>query len=207
MERYENLTGKKFGKLTAIAYNGKRGRKSYWVCQCECGGLKEVRADSLKAGKIQSCGCLKREQDKINLDRATHAMSHKRLYEIWQGMKSRCYNPNDARYANYGGRGIMICQAWQNDFLAFYNWAIAHGYSDTLTIDRIDNDRGYSPENCRFASNKDQCRNRSTNINIRIGNATKTLTEWCEIFKLDYKTVHARFYRNNAISLSDLFKC
>lgn len=207
MERYEDLTGKKFGKLTAIAYDGKRGRKAYWVCQCECGKLKEVRADSLKSGKIQSCGCLKREQDKINLDRTTHAMSHKRLYEIWQGMKSRCCNPNDARYANYGGRGITICQEWQNDFLAFYNWAIAHGYSDTLTIDRINNDRGYSPNNCRFTNNKEQCRNRSTNINIRIGNVTKTLAEWCEIFELDYKTVHARFHRNNAISIGDLFKC
>ena len=132
--------------------------------------------------------------------------AHLRIHETWSGMKSRCMNPNDTRYSDYGGRGITVCDEWKNDFFAFYKWAMANGYSDDLTIDRIDNEKGYSPDNCRWASAQDQARNRRSNINITIGNATKTLAEWCEIFEMPYSRVYARYTRNESITLDDLFK-
>lgn len=204
--RYKDLTGQKFGRLTVIGLNDTDTRKTYWICQCDCGNIKTVRSDSLQSGAVRSCGCMKKEQDKENLSKNhKHKMSGSRLYEIWQGMKSRCYNVHDARYSRYGGRGIIVCDEWKNDFDSFYHWSIENGYDNSLTIDRIDNDKNYCPDNCRWADAKTQARNRSTNIEITIGNATKTLTEWCEIFDLDYKVVYAKYARNGYSSIDDLF--
>lgn len=196
----------RFGRLTAIGIDyGRGGRKTYWTCQCDCGNVKSVRSDSLLDGSIRSCGCLKREQDEKNLSHETHNLSKTRLYEIWSGIKARCFNKNNARWNRYGGRGITVCKEWNDDFKAFYDWANAYGYRNNLTIDRIDNDGDYSPENCRWVDNRTQCRNRSSNINIKIGNSTRTLTEWCEIFNLDYQSVRARYKRSGACGLEDLF--
>ena len=201
-----DLTGQRFGRLTVIGVDDRNTRKTYFYCECDCGTVKSIRADSLLAGRIRSCGCLHKEVAKENVMRNhKHKMSRTRPYEIWQGMKKRCYNPHDARYDRYGGRGITVCDEWREDFSAFYAWAISNGYSDDLTIDRIDNDKGYSPENCRWADNETQCRNRASNINITIGNATKTLIEWCEIFELDYKTIVARYHADKYKGIDDLF--
>lgn len=207
MKKVKNdLTGQRFGRLTVIGVDDRDTRKTYFYCQCDCGNVKSVRSDSLIAGAIRSCGCLKLEQDRINLEaNHSHKMSGTRPYWIWQDIKNRCYNPHDIRYDRYGGRGITVIDEWRNDFSAFYEWSLKNGYADNLTIDRIDNDKGYSPDNCRWSTMKEQSRNRSTNINIRIGNATKTLTEWCEIFSVDSKTVFARYYRGNARTIDDLF--
>ena len=202
-----DLTGQRFGRLVAIGVDDRNTRKTYYMCRCDCGTLKSVRSDGLISGAVRSCGCMKREQDKENLTaNHSHKMSGTRIYWIWQGMKGRCYNPNDARYDHYGGRGITVCEEWRDDFKAFYSWALENGYTDELTIDRIDNDKGYFPENCRWADRETQSRNRSVNINIKIGNATKTLSEWCEIFELDYKTIHARYVSNRFRGIDDLFK-
>lgn len=207
-KRYKDLTGQKFGRLKVIGIHETKTRKTYWTCQCDCGGIKVVRSDSLQNGSIKSCGCLKKQQDKINLTaNHRHKMSGTRIYSIWQGMKGRCYNEHDPRYERYGKRGIDVCDEWIHDFTVFYEWSLENGYTDELTIDRIDNDSGYSPNNCRWVDVKTQCRNRSTNINIRIGNATKTLTEWCEIFELDYSKIHARYERNQFIGINELFNC
>ena len=196
----------KFGRLTAIEIDyGKAGRKTYWTCQCDCGNVKSVRSDSLLDGSIRSCGCLKREQDEKNLSRETHNLSKTRLYEIWSGIKARCFNKNNARWNRYGGRGITVCNEWSNDFKSFYDWANTHGYKENLTIDRIDNNGDYEPSNCRWVDNKTQCRNRTSNIDITIGNSTRTLTEWCEIFDLNYKAINARYRRNGDCSLEGLF--
>lgn len=212
--KVHDLTGKKFGKLEVIGIADTKTRRTYWVCKCDCGNYKNVRSDSLLCGAIKSCGCLKREQNKINLNKSEAKQtffkrgfksSGDRLYSIWQGVKFRCYNKHDARYHRYGGRGIKLCDEWQNDFMNFYNWAINNGYSEKLTIDRIDNDKDYMPENCRWVDIKTQCNNRCTNIKITIGNATKTLTEWCNIFELDYKKISARYKRNGFISIDELF--
>ena len=201
-----DLTGKKFGKLEVIGVHDTGSRKTYYVCQCDCGNVKVVRADSLISGATKSCGCIKKEQDKTNLTaNQRRKMSGTRIYETWQDMKRRCYNKQNARYDRYGGRGITVCEEWLNDFQSFYDWAINNGYSDDLTIDRIDNDGNYEPSNCRWSTVKEQCNNRSSNINITIGNATKSLMSWCEIFNVDYKKVHARYQRNGYESIDRLF--
>ena len=201
-----DLTGRRFGRLSVIGVDDRGTRKTYFWCKCDCGTVKSIRGDGLLSGSIVSCGCKKREQDRINLEaNHKHKMSHTRPYEIWQGIKGRCYNKNDVRYSRYGGRGITVCEEWREDFSSFYKWALANGYRDDLTIDRIDNDKGYSPDNCRWADQETQSRNRASNVFIRIGNATKTLTEWCEIFELEYKTVYARYRRNGFIGINELF--
>ena len=201
-----DLTGRRFGRLSVIGVDDRGTRKTYFWCQCDCGTVKSIRGDGLLSGRIVSCGCKKREQDRINLEaNHKHKMSHTRPYEIWQGIKGRCYNKNDARYSRYGGRGITVCEEWREDFSAFYKWALANGYRDDLTIDRIDNNKGYSPDNCRWADQETQSRNRASNVKIRIGNATRTLVEWCEIFDLDYKTVYARYRRNGFVGINELF--
>ena len=210
----KDLTGQRFGRLVVVGLHPTNTRKTYWVCQCDCGNMKVVRSDSLQCGAIRSCGCLKKEQDKKNLvlgnGRRKFAetgvkVGGTRLYYTWQGMKSRCYDEHDARYDRYGGRGIKICDEWKDDFMAFRSWALSNGYADDLTIDRIDNDGDYCPDNCRWATHKEQSRNRSSNINIKIGNSTRTLTEWCEIFQVDYKIVHGRYKRNGFNGIDDLF--
>lgn len=201
-----DLTGKKFGKLEVIGVHDTGSRKTYYVCQCDCGNIKVVRADALISGATKSCGCIKKEHDKINLTaNHKHKMSGTRIYETWQDMKRRCYNKQNARYDRYGGRGITVCDEWLNNFQSFYDWAISNGYSDDLTIDRIDNDGNYEPSNCRWSNVKEQCNNRGSNINITIGNATKSLMCWCEIFNVDYKKVHARYQRNGYEGIDRLF--
>ena len=201
-----DLTGKKFGKLEVIGVHDTGSRKTYYVCQCDCGNIKVVRADALISGATKSCGCIKKEQDKINLSaNHKHKMSGTRIYETWQDMKRRCYNKQNARYDRYGGRGITVCDEWLNNFQSFHDWAISNGYSDDLSIDRIDNDGNYEPSNCRWSTAKEQCNNRGSNINITIGNATKSLMCWCEIFNVDYKKVYARYKRNGYEGIDRLF--
>lgn len=201
-----DLTGQRFGSLLVIGVDETSGRKTKFICQCDCGNIKSIRSDALIEGMTRSCGCLKKKQDKINLTaNHSHKMSGTRIYRIWQGMKDRCYNLNDPRYHRYGGRGIEVCPEWKNDFAAFYKWAMENGYADCCTIDRMDNDKGYYPENCRWATIEQQCNNRSSCIYITIGNATKTLKQWCDVFGLNYRLVYARYKRNGFAGINELF--
>ena len=201
-----DLTGKRFGNLVAIGLDTSSDRRTKFICVCDCGNVKSIRSDALLSGATISCGCVKKKQDAINLAKHhSHKMSDTRIYSIWQGMKGRCFNGNDARYSSYGGRGISVCDEWKNDFTVFYNWAIDNGYSDSLTIERINNDGNYEPSNCRWATNTEQCNNRRTNIKIKIGNSERSLKEWCDIFELDYKTINARYHRNEFNGIDDLF--
>lgn len=208
INRVHDLTGQRSGRLTVIGIDdSKQTRKTYWICRCDCGKIVSVRSDAIVSKKSKSCGCYKNE---LSTERVmknhTHKQSGTRLYNIWQGMKGRCYNKNDPRYCRWGGRGITVCDEWKDNFTSFYEWALEHGYSDDLTIDRIDNDGNYEPDNCRWASKKQQSRNRRSNISITIGNSTRTLTEWCEIFNLPYNAINARYHRNNNISIEKLFR-
>ena len=149
-ESHSNLIGQKFGVLTPYEY--VIGSK--WKCHCDCGNETVVLTASLTSGKTKSCGCRKYGNHKKHLLRNT------RLYRIWANMKTRCFNHNDPHFERWGARGIIICDEWKNDFKAFYDWSMSHGYADDLTIDRIDNDGNYCPENCRWVTVKVQNNNK-----------------------------------------------
>lgn len=150
-----DLVGKRFGKLTVVAFDRLQNHKTYWKCVCDCGLTVVTVGNNLRTGNTKSCGCIHRERVRqLGLNNTTHGESHgnrTRLYTIWCGMRQRCSNPNRTAYRLYGGKGIKVCDEW-NDFAVFKEWAIANGYTDTLTIDRIDPHKGYNPDNCRWIS-------------------------------------------------------
>ena len=207
-KKIKDLTGKVFGKLTVIGIDEERSnRKTYWTCICECGKITSVRSDTLQKYQV-SCGC---ERTKKFIDRnhkkARHLMSGTKLYRIWQGIKSRTGRiMKNSHYQRYYEKGILMCDEWADSFQSFYDWAIANGYKEGLSIDRINNAGNYEPSNCRWATAEQQANNRNSNILIRIGNATKTLMEWCKIFEVDYKVVNARYHRTGDTSLEYLFE-
>lgn len=197
ISKTHNLTGLKFGKLTVIGIEQTLTRKTYWKCMCECGNYKIVRSDSLICGTVKSCGCLKKQQDRINLTaNHSHKMSRTRLYHTWINMKSRCYNKNNKCYDIYGERGITVCDEWINSFESFKNWAAENGYSESLTLDRIDTNGNYEPDNCRWATPKEQANNRRTNHLITIDGTTKNLTQWCEYLGVKVTAVKDRARRH-----------
>ena len=172
MGKMIDMTGKTFGRLTVIAPSvppktSKSGNK-HWLCQCSCGNLTIVNGSALRAKQTTSCGCLQKQR--VSELSKSHGMTHTRLYGIYAGMKKRCYNANNINYKNYGGRGITICDEWlgENGFQSFVEWAMANGYSDELSIDRIDVNKGYSPENCRWVNSTIQ----NFNQRIRSDNTT-----------------------------------
>lgn len=158
-------TGEKYNRLTIINPNagyhvtsgGNKLRKV--TVKCECGTIKDVTLNSIRNGNTVSCGCYNQEKAGTNL--VTHNYSKERLYRIWKDMKRRCKNKNRRNYHNYGGRGIKVCDEWDSDYLNFRDWSIKNGYSDELSIDRIDNDGNYEPNNCRWISQQLQLINTS----------------------------------------------
>lgn len=190
MSRTIDLTGQRFGSLVVVsrAENSRQGT-AMWLCQCDCGKTTVVRSFLLRKGRTTSCGCQKYAVH------TTHGQTHTRLYRIWAAMKNRATNPNSPDYTHYGGRGITICSEWLHDFAAFRDWALSHGYADDLSIDRIDNDKGYSPDNCRWATRKEQDENRRCNHLITYKGETKTLNQWAEQFHIPYGTLHQRLTR------------
>ena len=138
-----------------------------------------------------------------------HGMKHTRIYEIWCGMKKRCYNQNSKNFPQYGGKGIIVCDDWKNDFLKFYDWSMKNGYQENLTIDRIDNNGNYEPSNCRWITHKQQQRNRTNNIYLEHNGETKTLSGWCIIMNEPYKRIYSRIksalYHYGKYDFNDLF--
>lgn len=167
---HENLIGYRFSRLIVVEYAGrtKTNRMCLWRCKCDCGNEIIVRTSSLRDGSTRSCGCLQRER--VIEAATTHGLSGgrkgtPRLYRIWRNIKQRCLNPKATKYHNYGGRGIAVCAEWM-DFKTFYEWAMANGYRDDLTIDRKDVNGDYEPGNCRWATWQEQAVNRRKNRKV-----------------------------------------
>lgn len=183
---FNDLTGKRFGRWSVLAVAETNSKKTYWKCKCDCGTVKDVRADQLINGHSVSCGCLRDEAA------TTHGKSKTRIYRIWIGMRRRCYDSNQFGYQRYGGRGISVCNEWMTDFERFYEWAISNGYDDKKSIDRIDNDGNYEPNNCRWVTMKEQGNNRSSNVFYEYDDEVHTIAEWAEIAKIPYATLKHR---------------
>lgn len=171
------------------------GKNSFWLCECSCDNhtRKIIARHSLVSGNSKSCGCLSAEETSKRI--STHKMSGSRLHNIWKSMKERCYNINHNQYKDYGGRGISICEEWKDNFISFYNWAISNGYSDDLTIDRIDNNKNYCPENCKWSTRKEQNNNQRTNHLLTYNHKTQTMAQWAEEIGLNPHTLQTRISR------------
>ena len=193
----EDLTGKKFGNLTVISKKCNKNKNVYWNCICECGNNVEVKTSELNRGSTVSCGCY--SKNRFIKENTKHDKSNTRLYKIWYGMKRRCYEEKNESYPRYGGRGITICKEWLDDFMSFYNWSMENGYSDKLSIDRIDNDGNYEPNNCRWATNSVQSRNQSNTIIVEIFGVKKPLAEWNEIVGVSYNRSYQRYKRGTKL--------
>jgi hypothetical protein len=188
--------GDVFSRLTVIkAYSSRINKKNYSLCRCICGNEKEINNAMLQNGTTRSCGCFQREQCRINVCKhnKTHGQSYTRLYRIWKDLVYRGVGKVNKKY--YAEKGIKICKEWLS-FYNFFDWANTHGYNDTLSIDRIDNKKGYSPENCRWATAREQANNRSTNRFICYRNRTETMANWSRILKVSYARVKYRANHN-----------
>lgn len=172
MPKFKNLTGIKFNRVTVLSRAESTvccGKKvTRWTCLCDCGNTFITESHSLLRGRTKSCGCLNSEVQKetAHTRALKHGESDTRIYHIWAHMKQRCENPNVERFPCYGGRGISVCDKWKKSFEAFRDWAVSHGYRDDLTIDRIDVNGNYCPENCRWATWKEQAMNKRCNSHV-----------------------------------------
>lgn len=186
-----DLTGERFGRLTVTGRAGNDAqRKPTWRCVCDCGNIVTVRGAALKSGHTLSCGCYNRDIITKHGDEGT------RLYAVWRGMKARCLNKNHKFYSDYGGRGITVCEELL-DFSNFKDWAIQSGYDLnapkwTCTLDRIDPDGGYSPDNCRWVSMEVQGSNKRNNRYFEFRGEVHSLKEWAKILGIKYQTLYAR---------------
>jgi hypothetical protein len=189
-----DLTGKRFGKLTVLRRVENNPGKTRWVCRCDCGKEISVIVSNLTTNHTKSCGCYNVEQATINSTK--HDMCGTRLYKIWQDMKRRCGSPLEKCFGNYGGRGVEVCKEWRT-FKPFMEWALKNGYNDTLTIDRVDVNGNYEPNNCKWSTKKEQGRNKRNNFKIFYQGKTQPLSAWCEELNLDYIKTYMRLKRYN----------
>ena len=193
--KFVDLTGQRFGRLTVIKRVENDGEKVMWLCRCDCGNETTVFSGYLRNGDTKSCGCL--SKDKLRERRFKQKKTRKtRLYNIWIHIKHRTSGKaNEKRTKKwYTDKNIKMCEEW-SDFRNFRDWANENGYDDSLTIDRIDGDKGYSPENSRWVDWKTQTRNKSNNINITRNGETKCLKDWCTELGLKYKSICQRIAR------------
>lgn len=198
MAEIQNLLGKRYGRLVVIKRAKNRGAKNnqtYWLCQCDCGKQKEIASYSLKHGISKSCGCLQKERaSQVNSKHGyTVDRGKERLYCVWCTMRERCYSPKNKSYPDYGGRGIKVCDEWK-EYTNFRDWALANGYDEkaprgVCSLDRINTDGNYEPNNCRWANQKTQQRNKRNTLYVEWKGKKRPLAEWAEILNVKYHTL------------------
>lgn len=193
-----DLVGQKFSRLLVLYDTGERKRGNVvWHCRCDCGNEVDVVGHNLTSGHTKSCGCYNRER--LVEVHTIHGMSsHSRRHPIhtaWHGILQRCENPNNPSYHYYGGRGIKVCDEW-HDAQVFIDWALANGWQKGLTLDRIDSNGNYEPGNCRWATRKEQARNRRNNCLITFNGKTQRLADWAEETGIKWQTLASRIYRS-----------
>lgn len=178
--------GMQRGRLTVI---GEAARRDgiVWDCRCDCGAIVQRRTSQLNRSKAPHCGCSRPQR--------THGLFGTHLYSCYRNMLSRCYNPNVDRYSRYGGRGIRVCDAWRSSFEAFAAWADAAGYNPDLSLDRIEVDGSYGPENCRWVDMLTQARNRGSTRRLTWDGETLTVREWAEKLSVPYDAMQLRVTR------------
>lgn len=201
-----SIIGKRFGRLTVIDLDhvGEKNHSTWWRCLCDCGNETVVYRGSLTSGDIVSCGCYRYEH-RSEYGR-THGLSKHPLYIVWSGMIRRCTNPNAANYGRYGSRGIDVCEEWRENFEFFYNWAMMSGYKKGLTLDRIDNDLGYFPDNCRWVDRKTQQNNTRQNHFVTYGGETHSVAEWSRILGINHETLRYRVNNGNMRDFEEYFR-
>jgi len=188
--------GERYGRWEIISGPDKTvSTRPKWLCRCDCGTERWVQAAQLKMGRSQSCGCWIKERHTLHGD--TVGGRPTKLHDCWSHMLDRCYNPNSLRYQRYGGRGIKVCREWLN-YPGFKRWALQSGYEDDLTIERIDNNKGYNPENCTWITKKEQLRNTSRSRMLTAWGETKAMAAWmddprCKVRR--YGTLQVRIWR------------
>lgn len=189
MPSFIDLTGQRFGKLTVLSDTGQRHYGSVvWLCRCDCGKSTKATSGVLRSGKKLSCGCYK------GTGNLRHGMTNTRLYRIWTGLHTRCNNKNSSSYKLYGAKGISVCKEWDS-FEQFAEWATKNGYSDDLTIERLDSTKDYYPENCIWADYYTQANNRSCCVYYEKDGKSQTLSQWCRELGLNKGTVYSRIHR------------
>ena len=205
MGKFQDLTGQRFGRLLVVKRNeNNKNGDAMWLCLCDCGNKIIVRGCDLRRGSTQSCKCLQKE---LSANRLTkHGLTNTRLHRIWSGMLRRCYNKNDPNYPRYGGRGISICEDWKTNFKLFYDWAMSNGYSDELSIDRIDVNGNYEALNCRWANNKEQSNNKNNNHLVTFNGKTQNVTQWCEELGLNRTRVYKRLKKGWCVEKALFYK-
>jgi len=191
MANIKDITGQKFGRLTAIKYIGSNKHKNrIWECKCDCGKFSNVTVAALISNNTSSCGCLHRELASKRF--GTHHGGGTPLYRTWKNMKQRCYNSKNNYYKSYGGRGIKICDEWLHDFSKFQEWSFKNNYEEGLSIERNDTNGNYEPDNCSWIPLKDQGLNKTTTIKIKIGNVEYSINELSQKHNIPYATLWRR---------------
>jgi hypothetical protein len=185
------LTGQRFGRLEVKSYDGLRNAKAYWRCVCECGAEVFVRGELLRNGNTASCGCYRAEF--VSESKRKHGMVGTPEYNAYSSMLGRCFNKNNHKFPHYGGRGIKVCDRWRKSFVNFY--ADMGSRPDGCSLDRIDVNRHYEPNNCRWATITQQAQNTTSNINITYQGRKKCLTQWAREYEVPMGTAYKRFHR------------
>lgn len=190
MGRIKNLVGQRFGQLEVISQAGvAKDRHILWLCRCDCGNEIICGGNVLKSGNTRSCGCFQKEGARQR--QRTHGLSGTKLYNIYYSMLARCYNSKNTAFVYYGKRGIKVCKEWKENLLHFVSWSSNNGYKEHLTLDRIDNDGDYTPENCRWITMKEQSKNKRKKL-IDFNNEKHSLKEWSVLLNIPYATLHRR---------------